>query len=199
MIKAGLTGIMGSGKSTVARIFQVLGAPVFDADQAAKSLYNDPEVVMEVITAFGSGILNDNRQIDFRKLSHIVFNDKTSNGKINRIIHPRVKILVESWFTRYSHFPLTIYESALLFESGFYHLLDQKITVTAPLELCLQRVRERNNLSNEEILQRMSFQYSDEKKREFSDAVLYNDEKQMLLPQVLHLYKSILSSHHRIM
>jgi len=194
MIKAGLTGIMGSGKSTAARIFEVLGVPVFNADQAAKNLYSNPDTVREVITAFGSDILDDNHRIDFGKLSNVVFKDKTSNETINRIIHPKVKFLVESWFTNNSNYPMAIYESALLFESGFYELLDWKITVTAPLELCLQRIRERSNLSDDEILQRMSFQYSDEKKRKLSDAIIYNDEKQMLLPQVLRLYKSILKN-----
>lgn len=192
MIKIGITGIIGSGKTTVARIFEILGGRIYYADQEAKKLYSNQEVIQEVIKAFGTGILGDDDRIDLKKLSTKVFSDKDSIEKINNIIHPRVKKNLENWILKQDNAPLLVYESALLFESGFYKTFDKTIAVAAPENLCIDRVIKRSGLTGAEIKNRMVLQYSNEEKSSRADIVIVNDGKQMLIPQVQEIFRKFI-------
>jgi dephospho-CoA kinase len=127
----------------------------------------------------------------FKQLADIVFNDRKQLAAINRIIHPLVKEEFQLWYREFSDEHYVLYESALLFESGFYKDYDLSIVVLAPIELCIDRIQKRDNVSRQHILARMNSQWPPEKKSELSNHVITNDEKQLLIPQVL-------DTHHKI-
>ncbi len=191
MIKAGITGIIGSGKSTVTKIFEILGAKIYNADQEAKRLYHDPDVIQEVASAFGSGILDHNLHVNLKKLSEKVFHNANSIEKINKIIHPRVKAALEKWIKQQEKSSILLYESALLFESGFYQFFDKNIVVAAPEDLCIIRVMKRSGLTVGEIKKRMALQMTNEQKISMADYIIHNDGQSMVLPQVLRLHREL--------
>ena len=194
MIKAGITGIIGSGKSTVAKIFEILGAKVFYADTEAKKLYHEHKIIQEVASAFGPTILDHNNQINLKKLSDHVFQDSNSIERINNIIHPRVKSSLSKWINQQDGSSIIIYESALLFESGFYKFFDKNIVISAPENLCIKRVIKRSGLSEDEVKKRMSLQLNNEQKKSRADYIIDNSGNSMVLPQVLKLFHDLSDS-----
>lgn len=190
MIRAGLTGSIGSGKSTVARVFNALGYPVYYSDIRARMMYFRQEVKDEVRHALGDEVFDDYGNIDTAKLADVIFSDPQKLQKINRIIHPRVADDFEHWANNQDA-EIIIHESALIFEAGFGDMFDLVIMVSAPKEERISRVMKRDKSNREKILQRMSHQWDDNRKQELADYVLRNDEHIMLLPQVLHLIDRI--------
>ncbi len=191
MLRIGLTGGIGSGKSTVARIFQSLGIPIYSADVEAKRLMREDETVRRAIQqAFGTDIYT-NEQPDTRRLASIVFNDPAALEKLNQIIHPATIADAKQWIEK-QHSPYVVKESALLFESGAAEGLDLVVGVYAPQALRIKRVMQREGVDRETVLARMKRQIDEEIKRRLCDRVVINDEQQPLLQQVLDLHQEFL-------
>ena len=192
MTKVGVTGGIGSGKTLICQVFEKLGAPVFYADEEAKRLLNDdPQVRDAVIEYFGREIYDD-QGIKKALLASKIFNSREALRKINNIVHPAVRRLFLKWTeARESVFPYAIEEAALLFESGFYKDLDFNILVYAPEELRIERVMQRDNTNREHIKARMKHQMKDEEKIPGVEAVIYNDDSQMVIPQILDIHKQL--------
>ncbi|MGB4771189.1 MAG: dephospho-CoA kinase [Chitinophagaceae bacterium] len=192
MLKVGLTGGIGSGKTMVARIFAALGIPVYYADEAAKRIQQDnPEVRKQIVgllgeEAYQNGILNRTY------VSSIVFADKTKLEQLNAIVHPATIRDAENWLSAQTT-AYAIKEAALIFESGSQGDLDFIIGVTAPMSLRIKRTMTRDGVTEEQVRHRMDKQISDQIKMRLCDAVIVNDEKQLLIPQVLELHQKLLS------
>jgi dephospho-CoA kinase len=191
MKKIGLTSGLGSGKSTVAAVFEALGVPVYYADEAAKKLMSEnKELVNKIKNAFGenaysNGILNRNY------LAEVVFNDQEKLAGLNSIVHPATIQDADEWMEKQSS-PYVIKEAALLFESGSNKYLNFVIGVSAPLELRVHRAMLRDNNSREQVMQRINKQMNEEEKLRLCDFIIVNDEQQLLFPQVLELHEKFL-------
>ena len=192
MRRIGLTGNIGTGKSTVARIFEILGVPVYHADKQAKELMDQDNVKDQISLLFGKELLDSDRQIDRKALAAIVFSNKDKLALLNKLIHPLVEEDFENWCQLHLEKPYILHEAAILFESGFNRLFEANILVTAPDELCISRVMARDGVSNEMVVNRMSNQWSQEQKKKIADYQVSNDEKSMVIPQVLAIHKTIL-------
>ncbi len=188
MLKIGLTGGIGSGKSTVSAIFKTLGVPVFDADSAAKSVMESDEVLKQKIREeFGEDIYADGK-LDRKKLAGIVFTNTLKLEKLNALVHPAAINAGLQWLKKQSA-PYVIKEAALMFEAGSAFNLDLVIGVSAPRPLRIQRAMNRDHVTKEDVLSRMDKQIDEETKMKLCDFVLMNDEQQLLMPQVLQLHQ----------
>ncbi len=192
MIKIGLTGGIGTGKSVIAEIFTSLGIPVFYADQEAKKAYRDPDVLKKIKALFGE-IVFDHQQVNFIKLSNLIFSEKIKLEKLNNIIHPLVFNKFKQWISWNNAAPYVIMESAILFETGYDSLFEKIIVVTAPAELCIERVMKRDSIDRDMVLKRMSNQFPNEVKAERSDFCIQNNNIDILTPQVLSIHKKLIS------
>ena len=188
MIKVGLTGNMGSGKSTVAGIFEVLGVPVYHADSKARDMLGHREVVHAIGKRFGGRIVQGG-EVDRHALAAIVFNDKTALDDLNAIIHPRVRRDLEEWISGQKDHPYIVQEAAILFESGFYTYFNRTVVVTCPEEMAIARVMKRDGLTHSEISARIRNQWSQQRKIEMADHVIQNDGTRLLIPQVMHIHR----------
>ena len=150
----GLTGGIGSGKTTIAKHFASLGVPVYIADDEAKKLMDNPEIITELKSIFGDEII-ENGKIDRKALAQIVFQNPKKLKTLNSIIHPAVKLHFENWLHSHKNYPIIIKEAAILFESGSYKDCDKIITVTAPLEIRIERVLKRDVSDYESIMKRV--------------------------------------------
>ena len=191
MLKAGLTGNIGSGKTTVARVFHSFGIPVFDADKQAKNALNENAQLEKLIAHFGPEISGSNKKIDNKLFARIIFNDPAALDYVNKLIHPIVRQGFFDFCEKHAGAPFCIYEAAIIIETGFYKQLDKTILVTAPEALRIQRVKKRDNSSEETIRQRMKKQWPEEQKISSADFVIVNDEKLPLLEQCLEVYNKI--------
>jgi dephospho-CoA kinase len=192
MLKIGLTGGIGSGKSTIAKIFSVLGIPVWDADKHAKWIMeNDPELKEKLLFYFGEAVFDGN-QLQRSYLANIVFNQPEKLELLNSLVHPAAIAQAEKWMKEQTS-AYVIKEAALLFESGSVSHLDYVIGVTAPRALRIQRVMLRDQISREEVVARMNRQIDDGIKMKLCNWVIQNDQQQALLPQVLKIHNKILS------
>ena len=174
----GLTGGIGSGKSTIAAYFKKRGVPVYIADDEAKKIMNDPEVVKKVQSVFEENII-ENKQLNRKKIAELVFSSPEQLKKLNSIVHPEVKKHFLDWVKKHEKHPFVIKEAAILFESGTYKDCDKIILVTAPEALKIARVMKRDNVSREQVLERMKNQWSDEKKIPLSDYVIQNTDLEL--------------------
>lgn len=191
MLKIGLTGGLGSGKTTVAGTFEVLGIPVYYADDASKTLMNEDQKVKAAIkNAFGNEVYPDGK-LDRKYLAEIVFNDKKKLATLNSIVHPATLHDAADWIKKQTA-PYLIKEAALLFESGSDKSLDYVIGVQSPLHLRLQRATKRDGITEEEVMNRINNQMDEEKKLALCDFIIVNDEQQMIIPQVLALHEKFL-------
>jgi dephospho-CoA kinase len=191
MKRIGLTGGIGSGKSTVAEIFSRLGIPVFISDEVARDLQeNDADLVREIREIFGKEIYNG-RKLDRQKLAGIVFSDKQKLQKLNSVVHPAVGKAFEKFCMENSGAAYVLKESAILYEIGDEKNLDGMIVVTAPEDIRKKRVTLRDGIPEEEVEQRMKNQFSQEEKTKLADFVLVNDEQQLLIPQVLKINETL--------
>ena len=192
MLRIGITGGIGSGKTIVSRIFVSLGIPVFYADAEAQRLMHEDEDLRKlIIKGFGSdAYIND--KLNRHYLSSIVFNNKEKLLQLNTIVHPATKRASEKWMKEQSS-PYALREAALLFESGAVEGLDTVIGVYAPQALRIQRAMKRSNLTRDEVLARINKQIKEEIKMRLCDHVIINDEQHAVLPQVLKLHHKFIA------
>jgi dephospho-CoA kinase len=192
MLKVGLTGGIGSGKSVVAEIFRILGIPVFDADTAAKEIMEKDDTLIKNIKAeFGDEIYTGNK-LNRKILADKVFNDAYQLEKLNAFVHPAAIQAGLDWAEK-QHAPYIIKEAALMFEAGSAFNLQYVIGVSAPKNIRIKRVMGRSNMTREEVITRMSRQVDDNIKMRLCDFVIVNDEQQMVMPQVLKIHEELLA------
>jgi dephospho-CoA kinase len=188
----GLTGGIGSGKTTIAKHIKMLGIPVYISDDEAKKILLLPETLTSLKLVFGNAIF-DNETLNKDKLSSIVFNDSKKLDQLNQIIHPAVKLDFENWLKLNENKPLVVKEAAILFESGSYKDCDEVITIVAPLNSRIQRVIERDNTNSEAILKRINMQWTDEMRINKSDYVIENEDINLACLQTEKILKKILN------
>lgn len=192
MLKIGLTGGMGSGKTTVSRIFSVLGISIFYADDIAKTIMNeDAGLRQSIINLFGEEAYTNN-MLNRKYIAGIVFNDKYKLEQLNALVHPVTIAAADKWIQAQTT-PYIIKEAALMFESAAAAHLDYVIGVYAPQHIRLQRVMQRDGTNREDVLARMNNQIDETIKMKLCDFVIVNDEQQAVLPQVLSLHKKFLA------
>lgn len=193
MMKIGLTGGMGSGKSTAAKIFEALSVPVFYADDESKNiLENNPFVKETLSSRFGPDLFPEGK-LDRVFLASQIFNNKEALAFVNSVMHPAVADRFVSWCDEQSA-PYCLKEAAILFEIGSYKQLDRTILVVADKEIRIERVMKRNGWSREEVVARMKNQWEDSEKESLADFVIYNSEKEMLTPQILKIHENLIRS-----
>jgi len=193
MITAGITGGIASGKSVVCEVFKLLGVPVYNADTAAKVLANtDREIKNDLIKLFGDDIYEGNN-LNRKKLSEIIFNNKTALENTNKIIHPRVINDFLRWAEEHKDHKYILMEAAILYESGTYKMLDKVITVTAPKQIRISRALSRENFTKQIIENIQKNQILDEEKVKRSHYVILNDNKTLILPQILRIHQQLLN------
>lgn len=191
MLKIGLTGGIGSGKSTVAKVFEVLGIPVYYADDAAKRLMNEDEALkQQLIQRFGAETYVDGK-LNRQHIAALVFNNKEQLELLNSFVHPATIVDAQQWFAKQTA-PYVIKEAALLFESGTAEGLDKIIGVQAPETIRLKRVMDRDGVTAEEVKRRMNNQIEETIKMRLCDFIINNNEQQAVLPQVLQLHEQLL-------
>ncbi|WP_423127454.1 dephospho-CoA kinase [Gaoshiqia sp. Z1-71] len=189
MLKVGITGGIGSGKTTICNFFRLLGIPVFEADTEAKHIIDSSAFVQsELKRLFGNDIYLTNQSIDRKKLAGFIFNSPILLEKVNAIIHPEVRKSFFEWCTRQNS-SYIIHEAAILFESGFYKMMDQIILVKAPLKEQISRVMARENTTEEEVRNRISKQWTDEEKEVLATYTINNNNAELIIPQLLELDK----------
>ena len=196
MLRVGLTGGIGSGKSTVAKIFEVFGVPLYYADEAARRLMNEnEELKAKIREVFGNDIYNNGR-LDRATLAAIVFNDPKKLEQLNSLVHPvtftDATALLHKLEIAEPPVPYAIKEAALIFESGAEEWLDYVIGIYAPAPLRIQRAMQRDHCSAEDVMARMNKQMDEETKMQRCNFVLNNDEQQLLVPQVMALHDHLM-------
>ena len=184
----GLTGGIGSGKTTIANYFAEMGVPVYIADDGARAVMQLDHVIKEVKNVFGE-IVFENDILNRAKLAEIVFNDKEKLAKLNAIVHPAVKKDFEVWLLQHKKYEYIIYEAAILFESGRYKECDFIITVTAPEEIRIDRVLKRDNTTRSQVLSRMQMQWKDEDRISKSNFVINNVNLKIAKEEVVKILK----------
>lgn len=191
MIKVGITGGIGSGKTTVCKVFRVLGIPVFEADTTAKQLMNtDAELREKLIGLFGTAVYQPDQTIDRKYLAGIVFTNPSLLAQLNELVHPVVRKAFEEWCL-IQHSPYVLHEAAILFESGFYRMMDKTITVVTSENQRIERVVKRDRLTVELVKQRMKNQWSDDEKIKLADFVIGNNDRELIIPQIVEIDKKI--------
>ena len=190
MKKVGLTGNIGSGKTTIARLFEVLGIAVFNADVEAKRLMTTDSVLKDnLISEFGKEVFIDN-QLNRKYLADLAFNNDLILKKLNALVHPVVQNAFEKWSDEQKSLYI-IKEAAILFESNTHQSLDAIICVSCPEDIRLERLLKRDSVSKEQIKQRMSNQWQEEKKISMSDFIIVNDNSCLVIPQVLRIHDAL--------
>jgi len=192
MLKIGLTGNIGSGKTTIAMVFKILGIPVYHADDEAKKLLLLPEIIDKLINKYGNTILTNNI-IDRKKLAALVFTDADALQWLNQLIHPLIKTDFDQWLTSLpDKYNYIIQEAAILFESGFNDYVDKTILITAPENLRMQRVMQRDGVTAELFMQRAAHQWIESRKQKLADYTIVNDDTQLVIPQILDLHQKLI-------
>lgn len=184
----GLTGGIGSGKTTIANHFKAAGVPVYIADDEARIIMDSVEIIEVVKSTFGSEIF-DNAILNRQKLAQIVFSDPEKLSQLNSIIHPAVKKHFDNWVLDHEDAPFVIYEAAILFESGSYKNCDKIISVIAPIESRIERVILRDNTTRQNVLNRINAQWSDEQRISKSDFVIENVDSEIAKSKVGKILK----------
>ncbi len=191
-LQIGLTGGIGSGKSTVAKMFETLGVPVYYADDRSKFiLQNNPSVKEKIVKEWGGAVLDATGKIDKKALAGMVFSQADELKKLNAILHPLVALDYLQWFSQQHDVPYVIKEAAILIESGSYKNCDKIIMVVAPESVAIARVIQRDAVSAEQVKQRIANQMAPEEKIKFATFVIHNDAQKMLIPQVLEIHHQI--------
>ncbi|GEM56631.1 dephospho-CoA kinase [Flavobacterium branchiophilum] len=186
----GLTGGIGSGKSTVAKLFETMGFPLYIADDQAKLLTNSPEILAQIVQTFGNEVIEDN-QLNRAKLASLVFKNPTQLALLNAIVHPALQIHFQNWLLKYPSARYIIKEAAILFESGSYKDCDLIITVICPLETRIQRVIQRDHTTRTAVLERINNQWTDEQRIEKSNFIIENTDLSTLNQQVRDIIKQL--------
>jgi len=184
----GLTGGIGSGKTTIANYFNEMGVPVYIADDGARNVMQSEEIINEIKDTFGEALF-ENNILNRARLAEIVFKDAAQLAQLNAIVHPAVKKDFESWLLQNKKYQYVVYEAAILFESGRYKDCDVIITVTAPKETRIERVLKRDNTTREQVLSRMKMQWNDEKRISKSNFVINNSNLKIAKEEVVKILK----------
>lgn len=193
MLKVGITGGIGSGKTTVCQIFATLGIPIYYADVRAKELMiSDADLIQQIKKLFGENAYL-NGELNRKYIAEKAFHDKNLLQQLNTIVHPAVFQNTLNWFQTHHNKAYTLYEAAIMFESGSYKLMDKMISVFAPLEDRISRTMKRDHISREEVLERVNKQMPEEEKMKRADFVIYNDHSQPLIQQVLTIHQQLIS------
>jgi dephospho-CoA kinase len=190
-MKIGVTGGIGSGKTTVCRVFSALGIPVFASDDEARKIMETDPLVIEKVNSIAGRDIYKGGSLNRPELAGIIFNDKELLEKINGVVHPLVRERFDRW-EKLQNADYIILETAILFESGSFRNVDRIITVIAPVEERIERVVRRNNLSREQIMERIRNQTDDQLKISGSDFVIDNSDDQMIIPAILRIHEEIL-------
>jgi dephospho-CoA kinase len=190
-LRIGITGGIGSGKSTVAKIFEAIGIPVYYADQAAKRVMNEEPLLKEAIIKHFGELSYVDGKLNNTYLASVVFNNKEKLEELNRLVHPITISDAHNWMKNQTS-PYAIKEAALIFESGSQRELDYVIGVSAPTALRIHRSMKRDNISRDEVLSRMKRQIQENIKMRLCDFIIVNDEQNLVVPQVINLHKKLL-------
>jgi len=192
MIRVGLTGGIGSGKTAVARVFRTLGIPVFEADAEGRRIMQEDAAVIKAVTErFGTSVVR-NGAIDRAMVASIVFKDPAALKDLNAIIHPAVRTGFLRWAAE-QNAPYVIMEAAVMAENGGHRTMDQVIVVTAPAELRIQRVMARDGVGRDAVDARMANQVGDAERLKLADHVIHNDDQQLVIPQILAVHQALLT------
>lgn len=192
LMKLGITGGIGSGKTSVCRVFSILGIPVFSADPEAQSIMNSDETVIRGINDIAGRNLYPAGRLDKMQLADMIFRNPDILKKVNMLVHPVVFEYFGRWAEQQSA-PYVIMEAAILFESGASNLVDRIATVYAPVEERITRVTRRNRLTREQVLDRIRNQMDDETRIRMSDYVINNSENEMIIPVILKIHEDLLN------
>jgi len=190
-MKLGITGGIGSGKTTVCKVFNVLGIPVFSADPEAQKIMNEDERIIREINKIGGKNLYPDGRLNRMELASLIFNDPGLLRRVNTIVHPVVFEHFKSWIEKQDAL-YVIMEAAILFESGASKLVDRVATVTAPEDERITRVTNRNKLTREQVLQRIRNQMDDETRIRKSDYIINNAENEMIIPVILKIHEDLI-------
>lgn len=187
-LKIGITGGIGSGKTTVCKVFELLGIPVFYADDEAKSLMaNNEKLVSEIKLAFGEEVYLDAKTLNRKHLANLVFNNPTKLEQLNGIVHPAVFKAFDSW-SQIQTSNYVLKEAALLFESGSFKQNHKNILVSCPLDLRIKRIIRRDQTTREKVLERIEVQFPEDVKEKLADFLIINNEQEFIIPQVLKIH-----------
>lgn len=191
MLKVGLTGNIGSGKSLVTEIFSIFGVPVYHADQESRKFLGDPFVKEKILSLFGEKVLDVSGEIDRGALANLVFSDDKALAALDSILHPMVINDFTHWCEAFREYPYIIQEAAIIFESRVAGIFDRIIHVSCPKEIAIERVMKRDGIDSNSVLQRMRFQMEDAEKASLADFVISNDGSEMIIPQVLSIHQQL--------
>lgn len=196
MYSVGLTSGIGCGKTLIAKVFSTFGIPVFNSDIQAKELYKDSVFLQQIVHTFGNTIIENGKFIP-QRLADIVFNNRQALETLNALIHPKVLERYKLWQSQQTS-PYTILESAIIFESNWQNHFNKIINITSPLEIVIERVKLRDKISEDQILQRINNQLPTQEKEKLSDYNIFHDNKTMLLPQIIEIHNDILEKSKKI-
>lgn len=189
--KVAITGNIGTGKSTVSHLFELMGIPIYSADQEARKFFSDQTVIQEITQIAGKRVLNEQQQIDRRILAEILFSDPELLAKVNHIIHPRVMSDYQQWSTMQIQAPFTLFESAIIFEHGLDRFFDTIINVFCPDDVAIMRAAKRDRQTQDQIKSRLAHQMSSSLKNQKADFVIHTDDHHSVIAQALTIYKKI--------
>jgi dephospho-CoA kinase len=189
--RLGVTGGIGSGKTTVCRVFKVLGVPVFVADIAARTLMNSDSGIRDEINAIAGKDLYSTGELDRKELAEIIFNRPDMLQRVNAVVHPAVLRSFEEWAGS-KDVPYVIIEAAILFEAKADILVDRVVSVSAPVEERISRVMGRSELSRDEVIERINNQLEDDEREEQSYYVINNADNEMIIPEILKINDDML-------
>lgn len=187
MIVVGLTGGIGSGKSTIKQVFEILHVPVFESDKEGHAVLQDAGVVAKLKDVFGADVISQNGEVDRKRLASIVFSNKDQLSVLNGIIHPAVRDKFKRWKDAHCHSPYVINEAAILFESGLNLHVDCSINVSAPADIRIERVILRDKIDKKQVLDRIANQMSDDQRKMLATWTIINDGKCPVIPQILKI------------
>ena len=193
MLKIGITGNIGSGKTTISRLFELLGIPVFYSDDEAKRvMMADAKLIAGIKQHFGTEAYFTDGTLNRKHLSSIVFNNEAELKVLNSLVHPAVFRAFDAWILQHSSAPYVLKEAAILFESGSYKDCDRTILVTAPTAMRIARIMQRDGITEAEAQSRNAKQMPEEEKQKLASFVIPNDNSQLVIPQVLALHQQLL-------
>jgi dephospho-CoA kinase len=196
-LKLGVTGGIGSGKTTVCKVFSILGIPVFSADDEAKSIQESDRDIQLKINSFVGKDLFPEGKLDRTELARLIFSNKELLEKVSSVVHPAVFRSFGEWVKK-QNTPYSIMEAAILFESGGFRLMDRIVTVVTPIEERIERLVRSKKLSREQILDRIKNQIDEESRITRSDFVIFNSESEMIIPTILGIHKEMIKLHDTI-